>query len=104
MERVLVGLHAANPGAEVKPTPADPQRRKQAEISCEQGGIKKPPQSAQWASGREPPVQPLRSVPTFSLVYPMFFPNDPDSPALTRKYLREYIDRRKENGENCNNN
>src|SRR5713226_8693095 len=104
MERVLARLHAGDPATEVKPTPAGPQRRKKAEISREQGNIKKPPQSASWARRREPLGQPLRNVTPLCLGYPIFFPNDPDAPALGWKHLSKYIDHRKENKENPDNN
>src|SRR5712692_11651035 len=104
MERVLVELHEGDPATVVKPTPASPQRRKKAEISRERGNIKKPPQSALWARRREPLGQPLRNVTPLRLGYPIFFPNNPDAPALAWKHLREYIDHGKENKEKPNNN
>jgi len=104
MKLVLTGLHAANPGAEIESAPADPKRRKKAEISCEQPSTKKPSYWASNPNGREPGGQPFRCFLTFSLVYTMFVPNNPDASMLSWKYLREKIDYGKEDGESCNKN
>src|ERR1039457_2412163 len=100
MQRVLAALNAANPVAEVEPTPADPQSRKQAEIDRQKERAPENPQLTSRASRREPCSQPLWNVTTLCFVYPIFFPNGPDASEPIWRHLREEIERGKAKHEN----